>query len=1579
MRSRLYAAVGIVALGLVLGGAARAGIVLEREFTFDPARVRLVTRDGVTCVEVRGAMPEFRAGLPDLPWLGLRVALPPGERLAGVEMSGLETVALAGGVRLASAIRPVPGLGRIERSVPDPEVFARRGFVPEVPAETGAQGFERGANVASLRVSPVRWNPSTGDLEAVTRLTVRLTLEPTGARPLARERVVAEWEPGVNVAARSLAAAPTAAVERLKRPGPFRPTQIPSLMDSPVEYVIITDGAMESEFQRLADWKTQSGVPAVVRTLDFIKQEYPGGSDDAERIRTFIRDAYSRWGTKWVLLGGDTDVLPTRFPFTQFYNGNYIASDLYYSCLDGNWNDDGDGLYGEGYYSSGNPGDDADLYPEVYVGRAPCVSAAQAELFVDKTLLYEKTPITDYMTNILFFAEVLFPQPWTPGTPVSLDGAELVEEVMPYITTNPAIHIARLYENWTDSTYTPGALLENRQVVLDSLDRGYNIAIHIGHGYRNVMSVGDNNLDNSDAMSITNGDRLINLYAINCTSNAIDFPSIGEAFILNPNGGAVTNIGSTHFDFPTTGRAYEDEYFRLIYQDSVTAIGEAQALAKLPYIGFATYDGVNRWTQMTLLMLGDPELRVFTGTPRSLTVTKAATMTASDSSFTVNVKIGATPLYGARVVAYQAGMDYRVGTTDGAGNVVLGFRPDSVGSFTLTVTGFDCVPYQATVPIVSSSLPVLSADPPLIDDDSLDGTIGNANGLIDAGETIDLRIGLRNSGGLAAPSVVGTLGTTDPDVSIPVSGCAYDSVPAGGTSNPATGFRIVVPYGVEDQREAPFTLALADGNGRSYAARLQLVVRAPELRHFSHSVLDQGGNSDGKPDSGETVIYYVKLRNLGTGIAQSVTGKLRSLDGLSTVQDSTATWGDISPGQEKQADALVFVPSSTTAKLQLELSDLYGVLFMQMLDLSAPATPVGVGGVGRATNIEVAWAKSASADLLGYNCYRSLSSSGPYARVNTVPTDRIATLTDEGLTPLTRYYYKVTAVDSSGNESSQSAAASASTNPPLHAIFPIPMGRETPSSVALDHLYPGYPLGIVAGADLLYVWNPDGTAPVDADGAGSTSGDFTRRGAYYAAGPSIADLDGGAPEIVGVSWGTEADPTAIGDSMFVCVFDRDGSVKPGWPRPTSNSVWSSAALGDVDGDGQKELLFGSNGANFYAFHADGTELADGDSIPATVGVFKVLGNIFNYGTPALADLDGDNKLDIVYGSFDGNLYAWRWDGTDLPGFPVYLGGSITASAAVGYLDGPGDTQLDIVVATSLDSLYVIRADGSRRAPYPRWIKTSGTSRTPSPALAYMNTDTYLDIVFASTNGGIYVYDRNGNIVAPWLALRYSSLTNSASESSPVVADINGDGKADVVMGDETSSLSAISGTGTMLPGFPIVLGGEIKGAPGLCDCDGDGLTEIVVAGWDRNLYMWDYDFPFSPGVMPPWPQFHHDAARTGNPAAYPAFVGIDDEPEPLPAAASLELAPPAPNPARAKSVMWYAVPSASAGAAYEVAVFDLSGRRLKTLERGTARAGRFPVEWNLRDGEGAPVGNGIYFVRFTLGPVAQSRKLAVVR
>src|SRR6266705_2977923 len=108
----------------------------------------------------------------------------------------------------------------------------------------------------------------------------------------------------------------------------------------------------------------------------------------------------------------------------------------------------------------------------------------------------------------------------------------------------------------------------------------------------------------------------------------------------------------------------------------------------------------------------------------------------------------------------------------------------------------------------------------------------------------------------------------------------------------------------------------------------------------------------------------------------------------------------------------------------------------------------------------------------------------------------------------------------------------------------------------------------------------------------------------------------------------------------------------------------------------------------------------------------------------------------------------------------------------------------------------------------------------------------------------------------------------------------------------------------MLPGFPIAMAAEASGTPALCDCDGDGMSEIVTVDFGGTLHVWDYDHPFSPAGPAPWPQFHHDAQRTGSSEAL-SSVGV----EPSAAAPrTLELAAPRPNPAHGELQFALGVP-----------------------------------------------------------------------
>jgi hypothetical protein len=407
-----------------------------------------------------------------------------------------------------------------------------------------------------------------------------------------------------------------------------------------------------------------------------------------------------------VLLGGDGSVVPRRYARSSFFGGNDILTDFYFQCLDGDWDANGNHIYGEAAF--GIPSDNVDLVPEVWLGRAPVRTPAEAAQFVLKTIQVQRTPAGDYEHRSLECAEVLFPANWNPGDPdPSFDGTDIVEPMLPYFDLHPSLAVTRLFERLTNPALRPGALAETRAAALARMNTGVNQALVIGLGSVHDVRTGDAAITEADLGGLTNGARLMNLWLMDCSAAWFDSGGTGRAALLAPAGGAVSVIGATHFEFPTAERSYSQEFYRLVYVDGVNALGEALGRCRAPFLPFSATDNVNRWTQMTLELLGDPELRMPTGTLRTLQVTHAPVVFLDDTSLAVDVAIGGLVLPGARVAAWRSGEFLGVAITDGAGHAVVPIDPQTIGMFKLTVTATDVKPYEADVQVITDPTPTL--------------------------------------------------------------------------------------------------------------------------------------------------------------------------------------------------------------------------------------------------------------------------------------------------------------------------------------------------------------------------------------------------------------------------------------------------------------------------------------------------------------------------------------------------------------------------------------------------------------------------------------------------------------------------------------------------------------------------------------------------------------------------------------------------------------------------------------------------------------------------------------------------------
>ena len=470
--------------------------------------------------------------------------------------------------------------------------------------------------------------------------------------------------------------------------------------------------------------------------------------------------------------------------------------------------------------------------------------------------------------------------------------------------------------------------------------------------------------------------------------------------------------------------------------------------------------------------------------------------------------------------------------------------------------------------------------------------------------------------------------------------------------------------------------------------------------------------------------------------------------------------------------------------------------------------------------------------------------------------------------------------------------------------------------------------------------------------------------------PAIADIDNADNDL----------ELACGDKNGeVHLYNMNGTELGGFPYNTGNQIYGSVALANLDGDEELEIVAASRANKVVALNPDGSTLFD----------YTTDSNLLC--TPVVADLNGDGVQEIIVQTITKNLYVIDQTGTIYPNFPVTLPNFMYSGVGVAVedLDGDGakeilvpcnngvlycidtsgstvwsttlsgtprssativkfNNEYKIVIGVSNGHLYILNSDGSVEHEYT----LSGDIRTSPVVINPTNSNVIGDLVIivGTLSSKLYVIDWNGNDLA---GFPYS--VPAGIESTPAVADLDGNGIYDIVFGCNNKYLYSIDMNGNPTSEFPIYFNHDIKSSPQIADVDGDGDYDIAV-GTNAGMWIIDYKTPFGDGDLL-CGIYRFNLARTGSVDCSP-ITGVGSDPQ----LHKYFITQNFPNPVANQTSISFGLPNAQVQNA-QLKMYNLLGQLVSSYNIDNPKIGENTFVWNGKDNNGKDIPNGVYFYR----------------
>lgn len=1395
-------------------------------------------------------------GAPELPVILKTYVVPLEAKLTEVEVSVSNRVSVDGTFTPYPVQPPIPindKANEVKFTQPDASIYQGTEIYPKVKAKIVADYNEMGYHLVTVQLNPVEYDPVSQKL-FVSRLDFTLRYDMIGIEGIQPQKQSARRANAIKKIIRSIVDNPedvdSFTNQKVKLVGGEMPdvqTRAASSMSIDViqeqipDYIIITNNELKSEFQRLADWKTQKGVPTLIKDVESIGKEYQG-ADLAEKIHAYLQECYSKWGAGlFVLLGGDINIVPAR---CYIYSNEEYPSDAYYTDLESDWNANKNHIYKEN-----NDGMNMDRL--CYAGRASVENAEEARNFINKVLLYEKMDKVNmnYLMNHLAISAYISKSE-SKGF-LSADGKE---EIDGYLSRYSQIKKWYLYDHYNctctlhndKKIYHSGQEL-NKEHFLSALQDGgasgldhFHIVYHMDHSHPRAM--GTSSIDKHESIYIQDVNNLNNgnypqiVISGGCKPAKFTEDCIAEHFLTNPSGGAVAFIGNANNGYADETYQYKN-FLVALYSKQIYHIGTILN-QMINYNDFSTIHEYYR-----LHLLGDPEMPVWSAVPQKLKVNVTPTQIEAGTN-TITVQITNLPAGKEATVCLMKDAEaYTVVTVNDTKPHSFTFSPKTSGEMKVTVTARNFIPFEKSIPVSRPTENLITI-----------AEIRNFSGTLRAGGTANLDICLKNDGKDRAFDVTAKLSTSSPYITMINDSVYYGEV--SGTYYPVPGqtqfsFKIAEDapeIGRYEWNAVCFCLTInRRGTDAVNVDTFKVDLKQNKQKLF-RIMIRRTSDGDLIPEAGEKVTLSVAKRT--EGITSDMTCSVVSLD------TTTAT-----VNKRNATSTTAFINISNKYKtgnpipLKIVLYTAGVAQDSVITDIAEKAVPIDLSKVHTElgnNSISLYWDKMGSEEL--YNIYRSDREDGGFVLQNKYPVST-RYYKDEGLDPLTTYYYKLNTLTSGYIEGEKSEAVRAWTIYPTMGMFPLSMGKSlhyTCEAHTFDFDYDGQKeIWITGNTDestegTVVALRPDGTEPYDLDGNVTSYSGYAEIPWNAEATPVVADLLGNGEQCIIVP--TRNDK---GDNYIICYssLDKDGDKLPDklWETHIGKIYsYRSVVVTDIDapdGKGEKEIILRGENVNTPVIVLD----AHGKEKMRTG---NTSGNF--YGVPTVADLNGDGYKEIICGSSDGKVYVWQHDGKPYLHSPFFSrpGQTLNCSPTVCDLDGDGEKEILITTrSTDLSYIYAIKQNGScvgnfdHNAALPVSIPYTGAANSGIEhpiSVGDINGDGKLEVVVighecvrAWTKEGSLVFDRS----IPGLFPNEKYVINVAC---PLLADVDGDGSIDIVF-HQDNLIYALHNDGTDVKGFPLSAPAHISNGVCVSDMDHDGKNEIIAVDNDGNICAWKTD------------------------------------------------------------------------------------------------------------------------------------------